>query len=94
MSDEQLTPGAAAAQWMLDRKNVMEKLEIEAFKAYMIRWDVGESLEGMSDNDIMASMHYARIEMKNWPKDGQDLSRKWLEEHGYRMPEELREELP
>jgi diphthamide synthase (EF-2-diphthine--ammonia ligase) len=91
---EQVSHGALGAQFMMERQEVMENLDVEAFRAYMTRWGEAEMVADMSDEGCMLAMHYGRLELRTISAEAKELSRKWITEHGFRMPEMLWEGLP
>lgn len=67
-----------------DRLDTLLSLDVEKMKAYLEKYDEIPS-PNVSDETLLAGMHYARINADFIPVEAKGVSTKWLTEHGYRL---------
>lgn len=67
-----------------DRLDTLLSLDVEKMRAYLAKYDEIPS-PNVSDETLLAGMHYARINANFIPEDAKEVSAKWLTEHNYRL---------
>lgn len=72
-------------QFIADRYDALVNLDLVKFKAYMRKYGEGDTIRTMNDQTLIASMHYARINLDTMPEEEKEKSRQWLKDHGLRL---------
>lgn len=81
MSTEEKSYGVLGAEWMMERLEAMLSLDVEKFKAYLAKYEI--PMPAVSDETLLAGMHYARLNANFISDADKEVSAKWLVDSGY-----------